>query len=170
MHEFLHVLIEWLLLYGGSILFLMLVLGIVGLPIPDETLLVLAGWLMAKGRLDITSTVLFAIAGSICGISISYWLGRSTGSWLIKKYGPKLRISEAKLEKAMRWYLKTGKWSLLVGYFIPLFRHLAGYVAGSSNLPLKQFMLFAYTGAIIWSVSFLCFGYFLLIEVMPGIF
>src|SRR5437868_12717844 len=36
MHEILHLLIEWLLLYGGCVLFFMLVLGIVGLPIPDE--------------------------------------------------------------------------------------------------------------------------------------
>jgi hypothetical protein len=36
----------------------MLVLGIVGLPISDETLLMLCGWLMLKGKLLIGPTIM----------------------------------------------------------------------------------------------------------------
>lgn len=167
MHDLILVFRDWLLQYGGPILFIMLVLGIVGLPIPDETLLVLSGWLVAKGKLEIFSVLIFAISGSICGISLSYWLGRLTGPWIVKTWGPKLRITENNIHKVHRWYLKIGKWMLLIGYFIPLIRHLAGFVAGTSKLRFREFAYFAYTGAIIWSLTFLSLGYFLLIEVFP---
>ena len=165
MHEIIQIFTDWLLLYGGPILFILLVLGIVGLPIPDETLLVLSGWLVATGRLEAIPTLFCAITGSMCGITISYWLGLHTGSWLIKKYGHRLRITEARMKKIYVWYAKIGKWTLLIGYFIPVIRHLAGYAAGSLKLSRKDFILFAYTGAILWSITFLSIGYFLLIEV-----
>lgn len=159
MTELLAIFSQWLLFYGAPILFLLLVLGIVGLPIPDETLLTLSGWLIAKGKLDPTAILLAAIIGSICGITLSYWLGRSAGPWLIKKFGSKLRITEAKVEKMNHWYNRFGKWILLVGYFIPVVRHLAGFAAGGSKLNFKHFMIFAYTGAILWSMTFLYLGY-----------
>lgn len=165
MAELFHIFSEWLLLYGAPILFMLLVLGIVGLPIPDETLLTLTGWLVAKGKLAASPMIAAAIAGSICGITISYWLGRSTGSWIIKKYGKKLRITEKKMEKVHKWYERFGKWLLLIGYFLPVIRHLAGYVAGTTNLNIKKFMLFAYTGAILWSITFISLGYFLIIKI-----
>lgn len=167
MEDLIQLLAGWLFQFGGPILFFMLVLGIVGLPIPDETLLTLTGWLMASGKLAIVSTAIFAITGSICGITLSYWLGRSTGSWFLKRYGSKLRITETRLQRVNNWYHRFGKWILLVGYFIPVVRHLAGYVSGSFNLSIREFMIFAYIGALIWSITFLCLGYFLLIEVFP---
>ncbi len=170
MHEFVQMAVGWLLEYGGPILFLMLVLGIVGLPIPDETLLTLSGWLIAKGQLNPISTVLFAIVGSICGITISYWLGRNTGTWLLKKYGPKFKFTEKRVQHVHRWYERIGKWSLVVGYFVPLVRHLTGYVAGSLQLTFKEFAIFAYAGALIWSLLFLGLGYFLLVEILPPCF
>lgn len=169
MHELMQLMIEWILQFGGPILFLMLVLGIVGLPIPDETLLTLSGWLIANERLDPITTIAFAITGSICGITISYFLGKGTGGWLMNKFTGRLKFTEKKIAKVEEWYGRIGKWILLVCYFIPVVRHLAGYVAGSFKLELRKFMIFAYTGAILWSLTFLCLGYFLLVEVMPNI-
>ncbi len=167
MHEIIHIFAEWLMQYGGIILFILLVLGIVGLPIPDETLLVLCGWLVAIGKLDPVSTVIFAITGSICGITTSYYLGRRTSNWVTNKCSSKFHITKEKIEQAHYWYERFGKWTLLIGYFIPVVRHLSGFVAGNMKLSFKEFMLFAYTGALIWSLGFLCLGYFLLIEIIP---
>ena len=169
MHELLQVLTEWLLQYGEPILFILLVLGIVGLPIPDETLLILSGWLMLKGKLLIGPTILCAIAGSVCGISLSYLFGRSTGMKLIHRYGKRFHITKKRLDLVHKWYNKIGKWALMAGYFIPIVRHLTGYVAGTLNLSFKEFAIFAYTGAVIWSLTFLSLGYFLIITVFPDI-
>lgn len=160
MHDIILLLANWLLLYGAPILFILLFLGIVGLPIVDETILILSGWLVAKGYLAAIPIITAAITGSICGISFSYWLGRNTGTWLINKYGPKIKITPERLLKVHIWYNMFGKWLLLIGYYIPLVRHLMGYTAGSLNLNLKQFCIFAFAGAIIWSLTFLSLGYF----------
>lgn len=77
----------WLMQYGSFVLFILLTVGIIALPVPEETLMVIAGILMHKGKLAIPSTVLAAFLGSLCGITVSYWLGRTAGQYLITKYG-----------------------------------------------------------------------------------
>ena len=52
-------------------------MGIVGLPIPDETLLTFSGYLIYKHSFVLPLAFAAAFAGSACGISISYWLGRN---------------------------------------------------------------------------------------------
>ena len=149
-----------LLNYGGIVLFVLLALGIVALPIPDETLLVLAGALMSQGSLFIPTTILAALAGSICGISLSYLIGRTGGSYLVHKYGSWFGITEKRLEVAHDWFRHYGKWTLTIGYFIPGIRHFTGITAGTSSLEYPLFALFAYSGAIIWVFTFLSLGYF----------
>ena len=52
--------------------FFLLVLGIVGLPVPDETLLTFSGYLVYQGHLSLPLTFLSGFAGSACGITLSY--------------------------------------------------------------------------------------------------
>jgi membrane protein DedA with SNARE-associated domain len=54
-----------------------------------------------------------------------------------------------------RW----GAWGLLFGYFIPGVRHVTAYVAGTARLSLRVFACFAYTGALVWSGTFVSIGY-----------
>jgi membrane protein DedA with SNARE-associated domain len=162
--ELLTLAIQWLLQYGGVILFLLLALGIVGLPIPDESLMLLAGFLVAQGKLAMASTFAFALTGSIFGITLSYLLGYYAGPWVLQKYGKKFKITEARVEKAHHWFGKIGKWTLFIGYFFPVIRHLTGLIAGSTRLGVSKFMLFAYTGALVWCLTFLSLGYFLRTE------
>jgi len=158
-----HTLMQHLLShYGPAALFALLAVGIVGLPIPDETLLVFAGMLMAKGEMSIVFTILSAIVGSIFGITISFVIGSKLGRPVIIRYGKVIGISDKKLDLAHDWFEKRGKWLLTVGYFIPGVRHLVGIVAGISKLEYRVFALFAYAGAIIWSSCFLTVGYFFL--------
>lgn len=146
--------------YGSLILFLLLILGIVALPIPEETLMIFAGVLMSKGILHILPTVLAAYAGSICGITFSYLLGKTVGIYLIHKYGGWIGITEKQLNSAKNWFHHFGKWALFIGYFIPGVRHFTGFSAGTSNLEFRPFALFAFSGAILWSSTFLSIGYF----------
>jgi len=50
---------------------------------------------------------------------------------------------------------------LLIGYFVPGVRHLTAIFAGMNNMPYRQFAIFAYTGAFLWSTSFFTLGYWL---------
>lgn len=153
--------LHWVTQYGYIGIFFLLVLGIVGLPIPDETLLTFAGYLVSRGTLHLLPTVAAAWLGSLCGITVSYVLGRTFGLFLIRHYGRHVRLTEEKINRAHDWFERIGKWSLTVGYFLPGIRHLTAYVAGASKLELPVFALFAYAGGCIWSLSFIAIGYFL---------
>jgi membrane protein DedA with SNARE-associated domain len=152
---------EWITSYGYFGLFILLVLGIVGIPVPDETLLTFAGYLIFKHKLELYLTFTSAFLGSICGISMSYWLGRSVGFYLIHKYGHLVFITNDKVERVHEWFIRRGRWTLVVGYFIPGVRHLTAYIAGGTKLEWPVFMLFAYSGALIWATTFILLGYFL---------
>jgi membrane protein DedA with SNARE-associated domain len=151
---------QWLLQYGSLALFFLLALGIAALPIPDETLMVISGVMIHQGQMNPIPTLIAAYTGSMCGITISYLLGRTAGHYIIKRYGKFVGINDANLQKAHDWYGYMGKWTLTFGYFIPGVRHVTGIFAGMSELDYPKFALFAYVGAFLWATVFLTIGYF----------
>src|SRR5579863_9167046 len=153
--------LAWITQYGYLAIFCLLVLGIVGLPVPDETLLTFSGYLIYKGNFAMPLAFAAAFAGSACGITISYWLGRTFGLKLIHRYGRYLRITEEHVQKAHAWFERVGHWGLTFGYFVPGVRHFTAYAAGMSEVEPPQFALFAYSGGALWVGTFLSLGYFL---------
>jgi|EndMetStandDraft_5_1072996.scaffolds.fasta_scaffold74633_2 membrane protein DedA with SNARE-associated domain len=149
----------WLLQYGSLLLFLLLVVGIIILPVPEETLMVLAGILMSRGSLNIPLTLLAAYAGSMCGITMSYTIGRLAGHYILAKYGSWGTLKN-QLHKTKLWFERFGKWTLTIGYFVPGLRHFTGFTSGLSHMNFRTFALFAYSGAILWVTTFLSLGYF----------
>jgi membrane protein DedA with SNARE-associated domain len=147
--------------YGYFGIFGALVIGIFGAPIPDEILLSYAGYLAFKGEMQLHLAMLTAFLGSVCGISLSYGLGRSFGLYLFEKYGRFVRITPERLQKAHDWFGRYGKWTLMVGYFIPGVRHLVACLAGTSRVSFSIFALFAYTGGLLWTCSYILFGYYM---------
>jgi membrane protein DedA with SNARE-associated domain len=156
----LHVL-GWITQYGYLAIFFLLVLGIVGLPVPDETLLTFTGYLVFRRHLSLLPAFGAAFAGSGSGITISYWLGRTFGLKLIHRYGKYLGIREAHVNQAHAWFERAGHWSLTFGYFVPGVRHFTAYAAGIAGLEAPRFALFAYSGALLWVSAFLTLGYFM---------
>ena len=155
-----HILLHWVTQYGYLAIFSLLMLGIVGLPVPDETLLTLTGYLIFKGRMEFGPAFVSAVSGSICGITLSYLIGRSGGYYLITRFGHKVHITPEKLERAERWLERTGKWGLVVGYFVPGVRHLTALAVGAARMKYPIFAAFAYAGAIFWSTTFIAAGFF----------
>ncbi|MSR64276.1 MAG: DedA family protein [Verrucomicrobiae bacterium] len=152
---------QWVTDYGYLAIFLMLVLGIIGLPIPDETMLTFAGYLVYRGDLNLVSTLVVAFLGTTCGITTSFILGRTIGLRAIKRYGRYVHVTEERLLRVHNWFERVGKWTLTFGYFVPGVRHLTALVAGSSKLEWPVFCLFAYSGGLVWSSLFILLGYLL---------
>jgi membrane protein DedA with SNARE-associated domain len=153
--------LHWISQIGYPAIFALLVLGIVGLPVPDETLLTFTGYLIFRRHLRPEAAFLSAFLGSVCGITISYTLGRTFGIALIHRYGRYVRLDEQHIDKAHDWFERIGRWTLAFGYFIPGVRHFTAYAAGMSGLEPHWFAAFAYSGAFLWTATFLCLGYFL---------
>ena len=148
-------LLDWISHYGAAALFGLLALGVVGLPVPNETLLTLAGALVRKGELSLVPTVVAACAGNVSGVTISYFVGRFVSKAFLHKHFPK------GMEQLEKWFERIGKWALAFGYFIPGVRHFTAIGAGSSEFPFGLFARYAYGGALLWTVLFLALGYFI---------
>ena len=153
--------LHWIRQYGYAGIFSLLTFGIVGLPVPDEWLLTFSGYLVFKRTLLFLPTFGAAFCGSACGITVSYALGRIFDTYVLVKYGSYIHVTPAMLARVHSWFERRGRWTLLIGYFIPGVRHLTGYIAGASELSLSSFALFAYTGAFCWAAVFITLGYYL---------
>jgi membrane protein DedA with SNARE-associated domain len=149
----------WISHYGYFAIFLLLLTGIVGIPVPDEWLLTFTGYLIFKNDLSLWPAFAAASVGSMCGITVSYGLGRSAGLFVVHHYGRLFRITQKDLDRVHVWFDRFGKWMLLIGYFIPGVRHLTAVVAGTSKMEYPLFAFFAYTGALMWSSVFITVGY-----------
>jgi membrane protein DedA with SNARE-associated domain len=147
--------------YGYPAIFSLLVLGIVGLPVPDETLLTLTGYLIFKGTLHFVPSFFCAFLGTVCGISLSFAIGRFAGVRLLMKYGGRLHLTQERMDRVHAWFRRWGHWSFTVGYFVPGVRHVIAIVAGSLRLDFGTFAFFAYLGAFFWAGVFICAGYYL---------
>ena len=146
----------WIAHYGYPAIFFLLIGGIVGVPVPDQLLLVVSGYLVLTKSLSLAPTLLAAVLGSIAGISLSYALGRGSGSYLSK-----MRFAANRLENARQWFERFGRWTLVFGYFIPGIRNLIGLTSGMMGLRVRYFAPYAYAGATLSSVTCVCAGYFL---------
>jgi len=152
-------LLHWLSAYGYLAIFLLLAGGVVGIPIPDELLLAFAGYLVSKGNLLGFATIMAAFFGSICGITITYSLGRTAGSYIIKKWGHIIRISEERLTRAGSTINRKGKPVMFFSYFLPGLRQATPFTAGLTGIRFPVFAACAYTGGLVWSASFVVVGY-----------
>ena len=151
----------WVAAHGYGALYLLLALGVIGLPIPDETLLVFTGYLIFRGKLHPVGAFLAAVAGAWTGISVSYLLGRTLGVGAVHRYGRYIHLTETRLAKVHRWFERIGHWMLVVGYYIIGVRHFTAIVAGMSKLEYPTFIAYAWTGGALWVATFLTLGYFL---------
>src|ERR1700681_3529886 len=94
--------------YGYGAIFVLLMAGVVGLPIPDETLLVFCGYLIWRGEMNPVPAFLSAVTGSWFGISISYAIGRTLGVGAVHRFGKYLHVTEQRLAEVHRWFDRIG--------------------------------------------------------------
>jgi membrane protein DedA with SNARE-associated domain len=147
--------------YGYFAIFGLLMLGIVGPLIPDDTILVLSGIAVHNGQLNLLTTIAVAYAGSLCGITLSYALGRSGTVYVLTRIRPVERWICQYLPQVERWFERYGKWTLFFGYFLAGIRHFTALAAGMSHVRLRTFALYAFPGGFVWVVTFIAIGYFI---------
>jgi membrane protein DedA with SNARE-associated domain len=156
----LEVVLTWVSTYGYAAIFCLLVFGIVGLPVPDEWLLVFSGYLAFSGRLSLSGVLASAFLGSSCGITCSYLLGRKAGLPLLhSRFGRIAHITDERIHRIHDWFNRIGHWALFIGYFIPGVRHFTALVAGTSCLEYRAFAAYAYSGALVWVCTFVYIGH-----------
>jgi membrane protein DedA with SNARE-associated domain len=148
-----------LILFIGHIKYLGIILLLLfGSPVPDEVLLSYVGYNVYLGKMSYFLSIICAIVGIISAISLSYCIGFFLGLPFLTKFGPKIGITRSKLIKARYSFRRFGPPLILVSYFFPGFMHLIAYVAGINKYSFRKFMLYAYSGGILWSILFISLG------------
>jgi len=145
--------------YGYLAIFVLLMLGIVGLPIPDELLMMYVGSLVSSGHLGYTATVTISLLGSLSGMFFSFYIGKRFGLSFLERFGSYVRLTPQKIEKANSWFCRYGRWAIMLGYFIPGVRNLTAYLAGINSWRFGTFALYALPGAVVWVMLFVTLGY-----------
>lgn len=146
--------------YGYLALFVLLALGFVGIPLPEQTLLTFTGFLVSEGGLNYFIAVLATTLGTFAGVSLSFFVGHYLGIPFLEKYGYLVKLSKPRLKKLEGWFAKYGKFTVSIGFFIPGLRHFTAYFAGIGKWKFSTFTLYALPGAFVWITTFITFGYF----------
>jgi membrane protein DedA with SNARE-associated domain len=149
-----------LLAYWGYLaIFFVVILGNIGLPIPEETVLVLAGYLVWEGTLSLHLVLAVGVASAVVGDNIGYWLGRELGRRVLERYGHWLWITPERLDATQRYVLRFGAWGVFLARFVPGLRFLAGPVAGATGLPPWAFLVANICGAMLYVPIAVAIGY-----------
>ena len=86
----------------------------------------------------VTATLLcVATLGNVLGSVLNWVLGRSIERFRHHRWFP---VSEQKLDKAQRFYLRYGRWSLLLSW-VPIIGDPLTVIAGVMREPLWRFVL-----------------------------
>ncbi|HEV8686014.1 MAG TPA: DedA family protein [Gaiellaceae bacterium] len=125
-----------------------------GLFVPGETALIAAAALAARGRLDLPVVIAVAAAGAIVGDNIGYVAGRRGVRRL-------LRRRQRLVEQAERFFERHGAPAVFLARWITGLRVVAAWVAGTSAMPWRRFVLWNALGGIAWAISVGALGYVL---------
>jgi len=132
-----------------------------GFFIPGETLATVAGVLASLGILDVADLIAIVAVGAILGDNISYQLGRNLGhAWLIR-YGGRVGLDRARLERVEGFYVRHGGAAVVFGRFVGFLRALVPFVAGAAGMPYPHFVCYNAVACVAWAAATVLFGYFL---------
>ncbi len=161
-------LVDWLMPFFASYGYLLIFLGVflensagLGLIIPGETILILGSFFAARGSLNLVTVIVIAFVGAVLGDNLGYYIGRRGGRRVLLKYGKYVFVNRHRLAHVDRYFKKHGGKTIFIARFTSFLRALAALVAGSAKMPYKQFFLYDFTGALIWSIVISLLGYFL---------
>ena len=150
----------WVREYGVAAVFLILMLESFGMPLPGESLLIVASILAGRGELSLIAVFLAAWAGAVTGDSIGYLIGRKLGGALLRRYGGMVGLTAERLSKVEAAFSRWGPFAVAFARFFDILRQLNGIVAGSLMMPWRKFLLFNALGGLAWTLTWTAVGYY----------
>lgn len=134
--------------------------ALLGLALPGEAFVLVAGALAARGSLNLFWLLPSVIAGAILGDSIGYALGRHFGGcrdhgWLGKVW------SCGRMARVRLFFDRRGGATVFLARFIGFLRPLAPFAAGAVRMPYRPFLAYNVAGAVVWGTGTVLAGYFL---------
>ncbi len=145
--------------WGYAAIFLFVVLGNVGLPVPEETILALSGYLVWRGKLRLPLVLAVGILSAAAGDNLGYWIGRQYGRDAVERYGRRVLVRPERLDSVSRFVTRYGSFGVFAARFIPGLRFLAGPLAGATGLRPIPFLTANMLGALVYVPYAVGIGY-----------
>ena len=145
--------------WGYAAIVAVVVLGNVGLPVPEEAILTLSGYLVWRGDVRLWPVLIVGIVSASAGDNLGYWLGRSLGGAALRRYGRRVWLTPPKLDAAQHFVQKHGALAVFGARFLPGLRFAAGPVAGITGMPPRAFILANTLGASLYVPVIVGIGY-----------
>ena len=151
---------HWLADWGYLAVFLLVGMESIGVPLPGETMLIVASlYAGSTHKLSIVLVVGVASAGAIAGDNIGYWVGRSGGWRLLRRYGGHVGLDQPKLKLGRYLFMRHGGKVVFFGRFVSILRTYAAALAGANHMAFWRFFGFNASGGVVWA-SIYGFGYY----------
>jgi membrane-associated protein len=146
--------------YGVPMLFLALLVGSAGVPLPGSLLLVAAGSFVEQGELNLWPVLTLAAAGAVLGDQIGYVVGRWGGRRLRLRLR-KLIGGENKIERTEEWLRKReGLGVFLSRWLLTPLGPVVNLTAGATQYPWPRFFIYDVLGELLWVVLYVLLGKF----------
>ncbi|MEI6984806.1 MAG: DedA family protein [Rhodospirillaceae bacterium] len=141
--------------YGYYLVGTIIALESMGVPLPGESVLVLAAiYAGTTQRLDISAVIAVAAAGAILGDNLGFWLGRWIGFPMALRHGYRIGLTTGRLKLGQYLFLRHGGKVVFFGRFVAVLRVLAAFLAGTNRMPFARFFLFNASGGVVWAFVF----------------
>jgi len=160
-HHVLEFLRNALVHYGYWAIMAALLLENAGVPVPGETILLLASFLAYSQHelqlvwIIVVATVATTLSGGI-GFALGYYGGRP---WM-EHHARIFLISPANVARGEQLFERYGAITIFFARFLFGMRVLAALLAGALRMPWRKFFLFNFLGAVVWVTVISCVGYF----------
>ena len=132
-----------------------------GLPVPGETILLLASFLAySEHQLALPYVILVGVIAATVGDNLGFLVGFHGGRPLLARYSKTLRISAETIAKGEQLFERYGAATILVARFIAGLRVVAGPLAGVLRMNWRKFVICNFLGAALWVTVISSVGFF----------
>jgi len=151
---------NYLALWGYWAVGAALLLENAGLPVPGETILLLASFLAySEHKLALPWIIVVGVCAATLGDNIGFAIGSYGGRPLLERYQRTLRIRPAVIARGEELFARYGAATIFVARFIAGLRIIAGPLAGVLRMPWRKFLIFNFLGAVLWVTVIASVGY-----------
>jgi membrane protein DedA with SNARE-associated domain len=160
MLHWLHDLLPHIPHYGYVLVFIVAFLNNLGLPLPGETILLGAGFVLGKTADSLWQPVAAGTAACFLGGICAFWLGRRLGRGSLEKIHW-LHLTPERMQWPEQFFKRHGAKTVFIARFIFLFPPVVvNLVAGMSKMSWRTFLFYNLTGSAAYSTTYILIGYF----------
>jgi len=148
--------------HGYLAIFVLVFLQEIGVPnpVPNELVLLFAGYLAFNGTLSLPLVFASAVLGDFLGTTLLYSVFYYFGKKILEKKPRWIPINIEKIEKLGKIITKKDMWGIFFGRLIPYVRGYTSVAAGFFQLNPKIFLSMVALSAILWSGGYVLVGKF----------